>query len=77
MKRHPVYITFTHTVYATIDTIIIHHVYKSDFSSLRSLFLDRKLGPVCHQIGGRDRSSFLLGQWLRHYNGVSQKYYTL
>jgi len=26
-------------------------------------FPDRKLGPVCHQIGVRVRSSFLSGQW--------------
>ena len=62
IKRDPVYITSMHTAYATIDTTIIHLVYKSDFSSLRSYFLDRKLGPVCHQIGGCVRSSFLLGQ---------------
>ncbi|KAK2142236.1 hypothetical protein LSH36_982g00104 [Paralvinella palmiformis] len=37
---------------------------KSRFLSLRSYFLDRKLRPVCHQIGGRVRSSFLLGQWV-------------
>ena len=63
MKRHPVCITSTTTAYATIDTTIIHHVYKPDFFSLRSYFLDRKLEPVCHQIGGHVRSSFLLGQW--------------
>ena len=63
MKRHPVCITPAPTAYATIDTTIIHHVYKPAFTSLRSYFLDRKLGPVCHQIGGRVRSSFLLGQW--------------
>ena len=63
MKRHPVCITCTHAAYATIDTTIIPHVYKPDFFSLRSYFLDRKLGPVYHQIGGRVRSSFLLGQW--------------
>ena len=61
MNIHPVCITSTHhTAYATIDTVIIHHVYKPDFSSLRSYFLDRKLGPVCHQIGDRVRSSFLV-----------------
>ena len=65
MKRHPVCITSTYTAYATIDTTIINHVYKPDFSSLRSYFLDRKLGPVCHQIGGRVRSSFLLCQWFK------------
>ena len=62
MKRHPVCITFTHTAYATIDTTIIHHLYKPDFSSLHSYFLERKLGPVYHEIGGRVRSSFRLGQ---------------
>jgi len=66
MKRHPVCITSTPTDYATSDTTIILHVYKPDFSSLRSYFLDRKLGPVCHQIGGRVGSSFLLGQWFTH-----------
>jgi len=43
-------------------TIIIHHVYKPDFCSLRSFFPDRKLWPVCHEISSRVRSSFLLGQ---------------
>ena len=62
MKRHPVCITSTHTAYATSDTIIILIKYKPDFSSLRSYFLDRKLGPVCYQIGGHVQSSFLLGQ---------------
>ena len=62
MKRDPVCITSMHTAYAIIDTTIIHHVYKPDFSSLRSYFLDRKLVPVCHQIGGRVRYGFLLGQ---------------
>ena len=62
MKRLPVCITSKHTVYATIDTTIIHHVYKPDLSSLRSYFLDRKLGPFGRQIGGRVGSSFLLGQ---------------
>jgi len=52
-----------HTAYATMDTTIIHHVCKPEFSSLRSYFLDRKLGPVSHQIGGRVRSRFILGQW--------------
>jgi len=32
MKRHPVCITSTATAYATIDTAIIHHVYKPDFA---------------------------------------------
>jgi len=63
MKRYPVCITSTPTAYAAIDTTIIHHVYKLDFSSMRVYFLDRKLEPVCHLIGGRVRSSFLLGQW--------------
>jgi len=72
MERHPVCITSTPTAYATIDTTIIHHVYKPDFSSIRSYFHDRKLGPVCHQIGGRVRSSFLLGQCVHHlYNDMS------
>ena len=62
MKRPPVCIISMHTAYATIDTTIIQHVYKPDFFSLRSYFLDRKLGPVCHQIGGRARFGFLLGQ---------------
>ena len=31
MNRHPVCITSMHTAYATIDTTIIHHVYKPDF----------------------------------------------
>ena len=64
MKRHPVCITSMHTAYATIDTTINHHVYKPDFFSLRSYFLDRKLGPVCHKIGGVFGLVFLLGQWL-------------
>ena len=52
--------------YVTSDTTIIHHVYKPDSSTLRSYFLDRKLGPICHQIGGRVRSRFLLGQCPGH-----------
>ena len=32
MKIYPVSITSTPTAYATIDTIIIHHVYKPDFA---------------------------------------------
>ena len=62
MKIYPVCITSTPTAYATIDIIIIHHVYKPDFAVCVPFFLDRKLGPVCHQIGGRVRSIFLLGQ---------------
>ena len=32
MKIYPVCITSTPTAYATIDRIIIHHVYKLDFA---------------------------------------------
>ena len=63
MKWYPVCITFTPTAYTTIDTIIIHNVYKPDFAVCVPFFLDRKLWPVCHQIGGRVLSCFLLGQW--------------
>ena len=42
--------------------IIIHHVYKPEFAVCVPFFYDRKLGPVCHQIGGRVRSSFLSGK---------------
>jgi len=66
MNKYPVCITSTPTAYATIDTIITHHVYKPVFFSLRSYFHDRELGPVCHQIGGRVRSSFLLDQCIGH-----------
>ena len=38
MKRYFFCITSTPTAYATIDTTIIHHVYKPDFSSLRSFY---------------------------------------
>ena len=62
MKRYYLCITFTPTTYATIDTTVIHHVYKPDFAVYLPFFHDRKLGPVCHQIGGRVQSSFLSGQ---------------
>jgi len=62
MKRHPVCITSTPTAYATIDRTIIHYVYKPDFAVCVPFSHDRKLGPVCHQTGGRVRSSFPLGQ---------------
>ena len=75
MKRYSFCITFSTTAYSTSDTTIIHHVYKPDFSSLRSYFLDRKLRPVCHQIGGRVRSSFLSGQWLRCLTNYWTNYY--
>jgi len=70
MKRYPVCITFIPTAYATIDTTIIHHVYKPDFAV--PFFHDRKLGPVCHQIGCRVRSSFLLGQCEQQYSKTLQ-----
>jgi len=63
MKRYSFYFTFTPTAYATNDTTIIHHVYKPDFAVYVPFFHDRKLGHVCHHIGGRVRSSFLSGQW--------------
>ena len=63
MNRYFFCITFTPTAYATNDTTIIHHVYKPDFGVIVPFFHYRKLWPVCHQIGGRVRSSFLSGQW--------------
>ena len=62
MKRYSFCITFTPTTYATSDKTIIRHVYKPDFAVCVPFSSDRKLGPVCHQIGGRVRSSFLSGQ---------------
>jgi len=52
-KRYSFCITFTSMAYATNNTTVIV-----------LFFHDRKLGPVCHKIGGRVRSSFLSGQWL-------------
>ena len=43
-------------------TTIIHHVYKPDFAVCAPFSHGQKLEPVCHQIGGRARSSFLSGQ---------------
>jgi len=43
--------------------LVIRHVYKPDFAIYVLFSPDRKLGPVCHQIGVRARSSFLSGQW--------------
>ena len=73
MKRYSLCITFTPTAYATNDTTIIHHVYKPDFSICVPFFNDRKSGPVCHQIGGHVRSSFLSGQWKDPTNLNSDK----
>ena len=71
MKRYSLCITFTPTAYAINDTTIIHHVYKPEFAVCVSFFHDRKLGPVCHQIGGRVQSSFLSGQWLKCMDAVA------
>ena len=62
MKRYSFCITFTPTVYATIDTTIIHQVYKPDFAACVPFCTGRKFVPVCHGIAGRVRSSFLSGQ---------------
>ena len=62
MKIYSFCITFIRTAYVTNNTTKIHHVYKPDFAACVPFFPDRKLGPVCYQIGGLVRSSFLSGQ---------------
>ena len=66
MKIYSFLITSTPTAYATNDTTLIHHVYKPDCAVCLPCFHDRKLGPVCHQIGGRFRFSFLSGLCLKN-----------
>ena len=77
MESYSFCITFTPTAYATNDTTIIRHVYKPDFAVCVPFFHDRKLGPVCHQIGGRVRSSFLSGQWCNVIIIIYKQCYTM
>jgi len=63
MKIYSFCINFTSTAYATNDTT---KIYKPEFAVCIPFFHDRKLGPICHQIGGHVRSSFLSGHWLTY-----------
>jgi len=57
--------------YATNDRIVIHHVYKPNFAVCVPFFHHRKLGPICHQIGGRVRFGVLSGDCIQ-YNIILQ-----